>query len=130
MIITIGNILISIITDRIIYSENRMDNMCENSENKNFIFPRWVLIVEKILLIILGIILLGGCIVLLVCSEFTVEYIVCVICLTVIICLFLILHTILTLKIMGYEFELELNKIELESEENKANNTVNQPQVV
>lgn len=39
----------------------------------------------------------------------------------------MILQTILTLKIVGYEFELKSDWIELQSEENKRKNTGNQP---
>ena len=98
-----------------------MDNMCENSENKFSTFPIWAVSIQVIGFILLGVILyfLSGKFFF--CSGCTPNHIVCTVCLTVVICLFMILQTILTLKIAGYEFELKSHLIELMLEENKRN---------
>lgn len=104
--------------------------MSENSKDKAPTLSRWVLFVQAFGFIALGVILYFLCGKFFFCSACTPEHIVCSVCLTVVTCLFMILQTILTLKIVGYEFELKSDWIELQSEKNKANNTVNQPQVV
>ena len=104
--------------------------MCKNSEEKPPTLSRWVLFVQAFGFIALGVILCFSYGKFFFCSAYTPEHIVCSVCLTVVICLFMLLQTILILKIVGYEFELKSHWIELQSEKNKANNTVNQPQVV
>lgn len=106
------------------------DNLCKKSKEKPPSLFRWVLSIQIIGFIVLGVVL---CILYgksSLCSAYTSEHIVCSVCFTVIICLFMLLHTILTLKIIGYEFDLKSHWIEFQSEKKKGNNTVNQQQGV
>lgn len=96
--------------------------MCKYSEKKFSTLPIWVFSIQVIGSIVILHLICGPS---LVCSAYTPEHIACSICLTVVICLFMILQTILTSKIIEYKFELQSHLIELNSEEKKEDNTVN-----
>ena len=83
--------------------------MCKNSKDKAPTLSRWVLFVQAFGFIALGVILCFSYGKFFFCSAYTPEHIVCSVCLTVVICLFMLLQTILILKIVGYEFELKSN---------------------